>query len=505
MAEQGFITNNREQTIVDIRNGGAGNPWEILDSDAEVDAPSGGQQSYELSWGRSPIGTTQYIRQRATGNPSPYTFNLMARLKVQRFMQGLLGNKNERWNDTDTSVSQLDIRVRFRNGDPRDINNFSELINYFDVRNTSDGYSDKLADSKEGVDAEQTETVALQAGFEYRQKPVKHFRIGSTGVVQPQNDLLWVGGNRYVSCGDATATPAGTFAFTINEGGSWTFGEINTHTNGVATSVALSGRYLLFAGGSDGVAYIDKESLLTGASTTFTLASGIATNFPDHLGVCPNGRVWAVGAGGRVWRSDDNGLTFSVASFSASTTTENITSIHAVGDDEVWCGLANGTCLLIRGLEYPTASVVATGNTDQVDAILAGLGGRTDLYLGTDAGTIYKSVERTVSAPVFSAKTFPGTGVGGVRDLQWGSLYGETLWIVTNNASPVGSVMRDLSGGFLTVGQVEIIGGTLGSVTNSGLNAIAPAFNKRGLSDGSGLCIGEVNSATAFVGQLVSE
>jgi len=511
MGDQGLISNGREVTVVDIQKGNTGDVgWVVLDADAEVDAPSGGGVSYETDWGRSEIGSSVYYGQHATGNPAVATTNIKARIKAQDYLAGLLRDSNIRWDGDACNANRLNLRIRFRCGDMRDVSNWQEILYLYDVKNTSFGFDNMVADSSTGVDENIKQTEAIQAGFMFRQAPLLHRDISGATLTTAQNKIIWLGGNKFVTASESASVGVspGLTGYTSDNGATWAQESVTPFTSGHTTDVTESGRYVIYAGSADGCAYVDKKELLAGTGT-YTASTGIATNFPSFVDTCPNGRVWAVGDGGYVWKSDDNGITFVQQGFSASATTENITSIHAVQDNKVFCGLANGGILVINGLDNPTATVIAnsvTGTTDQIDALICGTHpSLKNLIIGTDAGEIFKTTDRNATAPTFTQPSFPNTGVGGIRAFDWGSLYCEALYIVQDNASPVGQVIRDLSGGALGDNQIEIANTTAFLPTNAGMNDIAIARNRQGTSTGSGLSCGEVVSSQGFIGEVTSE
>lgn len=479
------------RTAVDYRPGGPGNNWVILDMDGvAVDTSSGGRKSVESEWRQSAFGQEEYLGTRFTSNPARWTFNLMSRIKYLNFVQGLINDGDERVSCA-CDYSGNDYRVRERCGDKRELTNYEMARAYMDAYSTSDSYS-RLADYKDGTDELSEITLSMSAGKGYSYKKLKHLDISAAVSTTAINRVRYVCGKEWWGCTDGVAaTSPGNVVWTDDDGASWSTDSVDVFANGSnATDIVVYGDRIIVASGAEAPAYALRSDVKAGSSGIWTLGTGITTNFPSKLAVTPDGTLWGTGAGGRVWKSTDLGYTWSV--FNAGTvSSSDMNAVLAVSPDLVWFGGAGGD--LMRYYKGVLSAVTVSGLSDDIMCIAVPQG-RDEVFLGTDGGDIYRSVNASASAPTFTTPGFQGAGSGVITDLQFAGFRGDVLFVLQTTADPYSRVLRDLSGGALGR-DVEIIG-TYADPANSGMNSLAAA------NQNIALTVGEVDSTYAFIGKV---
>jgi hypothetical protein len=134
-----------------------------------------------------------------------------------------------------------------------------------------------------------------------------------------------------------------------------------------------------------------------------------------------------------------------------------------------------------------------TALTDAVTAIAAPPD-RDELFLGTDAGTIWRSKKpQNNNKPAYTLPSFQKQGVGTIEDLKFTGFRGAILFIVQTDAAALSRVLFDRSGGNLGDKQTEVIG-SFTSPANQTINSIAVADNQHCIT------VGEADGGQGFIG-----
>lgn len=496
MTNREYWNNGPESTSVDLREGGPGNSWKVLDFEAEVDAVSGGRRGVESNWGRNARGGREYIGNSRTGNPERYTGQLMARRDKLNFVRGLLRDLDDPQACDTCSDSGLDVRVRERCGDQRTLVGYEMALTLLDVVSTSTSTDNNLANSSTGDDQLIMDQEAISAGLAQRLTKLVHSNISDPAQLTAINDVTWRCGQEWWVVTNAISSAAAPrVGYTEDNGQNWTFIDINTFANGSdATSIVINGDTVIVAGPAEGISYAQVDDIKNGVASPFADSTGISTQNPNVLALAEDGSIWAAGTGGYIWRSTDGG--FSFVEVDAGVTTSNaLNAIAVVSDNTVWFGGASGT--LLRFLSGTVSTVAITGSpTDAILTLAVADYRSNELYIGTDAGDIYRTNDALAQSPEFFTLGFFQSGTGRIDALRFAGWSGDVLFVVQSNGSSQSRVLRDLSGGAMG-NDVEIIG-TFTDPANTGLNAI----DVRSANDA--IVVGNVQSSAGYIGRVIA-
>ncbi|HUW14685.1 MAG TPA: hypothetical protein VM537_33500 [Anaerolineae bacterium] len=150
--------------------------------------------------------------------------------------------------------------------------------------------------------------------------------------------------------------------------------------------------------------------------------------------------VWVACADGYVGKSTDGGATWSYISVGTALNAiysyaGNLTVV--VGDTGQMYLSGDG------GSSWTNITEVATV-ADNLLCVKVPPSREREIFVGTNAGEIYRSRNQGAT---FAEMTFSGSGAGSVDDIAFAGDNGDVLWILHNNATPQGRILRDLSGG----------------------------------------------------------
>lgn len=508
------LWNNRpKQTFVDIQVGGPGNAWSIFDRDGMVNGTSGGGQGVESRWGRGENGGYEPRGSVVTGNPERWTGQLSTRLKYEEFLATLQQTR-----------CFYNLRVRQICDNPFELTNYNAAIVYAEGFTTSRSYSDNLANATEDTEADLMDQYDFSAITESRYLKLRHDDIKKSwsdfafNKVRNVSTIRCGGGDcgvpkegneDYVAVTDTDNTPgyagnpAPNLYYTVDRGVNWSSVPIPTFPNGNAVDVARAGGLILVACPTVGVAYARWQDILDGVPNPnlWTLASGFsAPNGVNALAVINGSLVLAVGNAGRIWQSTDGGLSFTL--IDSSTTAQNLNAVVFASENLAWAAgnsgvlirlvISSGNVATIAAVPVQTsAGVVLSSN---LNTVAVPSGRVNEVYVGTAAGTIWRSRAATNARVFFETLTFVSSGNGQVKCLEFAGYRGEVMMVVQTNAANNSRVLRDLSGGAMGV-DVEVIG-DFGSPSNSGINSIAPA----GINEA--ITVGEVVNGFGFIGKV---
>lgn len=487
---------SRERTIIDIRKGGAGNPWLVFSTQGEITAPSGGGQSVDSRWGRGENGLSEYKGAIITDNPARFELDLMDRLNpAQRnFLYEL--------------KCAVDLRVRQRCGDFKDLTSYEAIIEYMDGRITAKSYSTPLANNAAQPGDDVMDTKSISAAFEVRQLRPAHLSATGTNVDAVINQVISVGlaqcagdcGPEFtgeeefwcVTSQDSTpgylTIPAAQFGYTLDGGSTWTFDYIDLLQNADALSLVKVGPRVFVASPAGGIVYARVQDIKDGVSLPWTRALVGGANGPRAITATPNGTLYAAGLNGYIYRSTDGGFTWTTLS-AGTVTAQQLNKIVAASDNLIWIAGNNGTLLRIMN---GVVSAVTTGLSANITALAVPRGREGEVYFGTAAGRIYRSRNAGATTPTIAELALDLAGSGSIEDVAFGGFKGNTFWIIQSRADGKSRVLRDLSGGAAGQ-QIEVIG-SFDSPTNNGINSIAVA------NDNYFLTVGELVGGYGWIG-----
>lgn len=498
-------------TILDVRKGGPGNPWQILEYEAELAAPSGGGQPVDSKWGRGTNGNPEYKGQMVTGNPERITAQIMSRLKSETFLSEL------------TKVRcSFDIRARQKCDDPNVLTSYNEAIILRDGSVTSYGYSGQLVNSSTDQDEDIKSTYDASFGLETRMVKLRHDNLSGTVSDVDINKVRCIdvdacagrcdnlgstGDQKFIAVTDVDSTsgyaaiPCPVFLYTLDGGNTWTATYVDVLPSGNGTDVLKVGDYILVNSPTKGIAYARWQDILDGvtAPNLWSLSTGFTLpNAPNRIDSINGTTVLAVGNTGRVWISTDSGISFTALAAANAITTQNLNCVVMVNETLGWIGGASG--VLLRYDQGVLSTVVVQKSTGvllstSILSIAVPSGRGRELFLGTSDGYIWKSTNGLAGKPIFTTPTFDQQGTGQITDMQFAGLFGSVLFFVQTNAASDSRVQRDISGGYLTVAQCEIIGSYVFPANNK-INSIAPA------NINVALTVGDIAGTSGFIGKL---
>jgi hypothetical protein len=505
-------SNRPGNTFVDIRKGGAGNTWQPLERDGQVNAPSGGGQPVESRFGRGENGELTPVGSIVTGNPERWTGQMMTRLKTEVFLSEL------------TKIRCFfDIRVRQICDDPYTLTNYTAAIAYDEAWVTSRTYSDNLANATEDTEADLMNQYDFSAIYEYRYKKLRHdnvqktvsdfafnkvrnvspVRCSSDCGVQTDGNEEWIAVTDTDNTPGYASNPAPLFYYTTDKLENWSSIYINVFPNGNATDVVKAGEYVLAASPTFGVAYARYQDIKDGAvnPNVWTLATGFtAPNGANKLAVVNGSTVLAVGNGGRIWRSTDGGLSFTLID-NGVTTSQNLNAVVFANEVLGWIGGNAGVLLrysngvISQVIVQTSAALTLSSN---INVVATPPGRDNEVYVGTAGGQIWRTRQSTANRPLFEVLVFDQTGNGQINDLQFAGYKGDVMFIVQTNAASNSRVLRDNSGGAGGSPNIEVVGGYT-SPANNGINSLAVADQNEAVT------VGEVVNSYAWIGHVVGE
>lgn len=511
----GLWSNRPQETFVDIQQGGAGNAWAIFDRDGQVDGPSGGGQSVESRWGRGDNGGFEPRGSVVTGNPERFTGQLSTRLKYEEFLETLQQTK-----------CFYNLRVRQICDNPYELTNYKAAINYNEGFTTSRSYSDNLAMATEDNEADLMDQYDFSAINEQRYLKCRHDDIKKTwsdiaiNKVRNVSTIRCGGGDcgiakngneDYVAVTDTDNTPgysgnpAPNLLYTTDKGVNWTAVAVPLFPSGNLLDVVRAGGLILVACPTVGVAYARWQDIIDGVANPnlWTLSSGFtAPNGPNALAVVNGTLVLAVGNNGRIWQSTDGGLTFTL--IDSTTTSVTLNAVNFASENLAWVAGNSGVLLrlVISSGSVATISIIpvrtSAGVTLSSNILTVNVPSlRTnEVYVGTAAGTVWRSRTATNTRVFFDTLNFVLSGNGQITDIQFAGYRGEVMFVIQTNASSNSRVLRDLSGGAMG-NDVEIIG-DFTSPANNKMNSIAPA------SVNEAITVGEVVNSYGWIGKVAA-
>lgn len=490
------------QTVVEIQEGGPGNLIKLLDPSAQVSGPSGGLAPVADRFVRDfKAGAGAYKREGVAldGDPERITFDLMTRWRAAEFLKTLRAKG-----------CQHNLHVRWHCGAVDDPLNYNNVMLYTQVFGVGRNLDNNIASGITAQAPDVMEVVNESASDEVRIRPVQHLDISGTVSDFALNEVISVGnfncpgdcdpllndGNQdYWAVGDVDTTPgyagagAPNFFYTTDGGTTWTADAITVFLSGNAVDVIRVAGNVLVAGPTNGVAIAKFQDIKDSVSNHWSLATGLTTPYPNALFYAGGGVVWAAGNTGRIWKSTDGGLSFTLISNGVQTT-QNLNEIYFASDTLGWF-VGNGGAI-VKYLNGALSLVTVSGLTANLNTVVVPDDRTKEVYIGTAGGHVYRSRD---TGKTFTQMPFPASGTGSVRKLAFSGPQGCHLWVVQHNvAGNKSRVLRDRSGGALSFCTEPI--GSFDSPANSLINAIAPS------DPNTAVTVGELDGPSAFIGRI---
>lgn len=471
---------------------GLGNPILALPEETDVSGPSGGSVSFE-----SDFAGKKYVGSRQTSDPERWTFDVSSRRTTISKLRKLA-----------TQPACLHTIIILNGCPTQDFTQFSFGEMYIDAGNAGLSASDAIAKKTDQIDPRLMDVVSISAAIRLEFHPLTH--VDASGTVFADgavNDIINLSNPRCAGfCGDATdgdteflavgdgADPATIprIAYTSDAGNSWTVQTIAAVANGAAESVTVSGnRVIVACSGTNGGVYGAPLSAVRAGTATFAAVTGIATGATYNAVLAVGSVVVACGASGALYISRDGGFSFTAITSGVASA---LNAIAADDENLIFIGGAAGVLLRLRNTNHIGALTV-TGLSTNVISSLAVPTTRTEVYVGTTSGKIFRSRNAADPLPTWKELSFDKPSGGGIiEDMAFSDPKGATFWVAQTNGSSQSRILIDRSGGAMSEYAVEI--GTYTSPTNAIINAVAPA------NIDFALTAGEEVSSNGFLGRI---
>lgn len=210
--------------------------------------------------------------------------------------------------------------------------------------------------------------------------------------------------------------------------------------------------------------YADITDLLAGTPTWAEVTTGFsASGAPRRIASVSAVHTWIVGAGGYIYFTADPTSGVSVQDAGVATT-QVLNAIHAIDEfTAVAVGVSNAIVYTNNGGDTWQAitgpAVGVTLNTVWMKSAL-------EWFVGTATGLLYYTRD---GGATWTAKGFPGSGTGVVRDIRF---YSNSVGYMAHDAAtPRGRILRSVNGGYTWYVLPEESGFTL--PLNDRINKIA--------------------------------
>lgn len=497
-----------DQSAVDIQPGGPGNPWIILDVDGMLDGPSGGGRDTETLWGRGDTGL-QPRGAILTSNPHDWTGTASYPLSAKNFL--------------DRNIDcPFTLRARTRCGKLTNLTDYGSpgMLVYAEARNTDWTYDNPIA-TNDGVDVDLKRQFAWTASTEIRVTPVAHDDITQTTSDADINKVIAIGFQRCAGdCGpamteedqwlavtDRDSTPGysgnatARLIYTTDRWVTRNSVAIDPFTLADAVDVVYLGDRIVVFSPDKAPAYASFTDIQNGVVapnlwSTSTGFTGItATNFPKAA-VAPNSQtIFAVGNTGRIWRSTDGGISFTLID-NGVTTTNNLNALDFQDDTLGYIGGNSGTFLrYINGtLSRLTISDANGTLSANINTVKTPPYRGSEVSVGTAGGEMWRSKNANKTITTWKNQGIDGKGSGSITDMFYVGYQGNQLYYIQTNAAGLSRVMRDLSGGYIE-GQTEAIGNYT-TPSNFKYNSIAMA------NVNMGIVVGQIHDTYGYIGML---
>lgn len=328
-------------------------------------------------------------------------------------------------------------------------------------------------------------------------------RVGTTEV-QALNDIAF---NDEVECNpacndigeceqgligaDAAGGATANALFSANFGASWTAGGadpfgVGLHIGAVARVLLPGGgeRWIvgkIAVGGAQGlIAYSDNDGAAWTTVNIGGAAAGHGVTYGGGIFALDYSHIWLVGAAGYIYFSDDGGVTWTVQN-AALVTAGAYTQVKFWNENIGFAVAAAGVVAFTRdgGAHWAAGGVINAGAAGN---LCCDFSAESKVFVGDDAGDLWYSTDLGLTWT--EVTSFPGTGVGDVRDID--VVNEHVIWMAYNTAAPVGYLQRTIDGGKTWQRLTN-------TVTNSGLNAV------HACDENLAFAVGEANGGTGLI------
>lgn len=481
--------NGGEFTAVDVRPGGSGNGWRLLDPNGMIDAASGGGRGRTSLWGRALRGGIEPRGFIYTENPHDVTANVSYPLTAENFLLEVLFK------------CPFDVRARQQCDAITNMTKYGNpgVLALLEATNNDKSYSDALA-NMDGVAADIKEQFAAAAILMQKYTKVAHDDTTLTTQDSDINRIISIGAFRCAgACGqgkseedewlwvtDRDSTPGysgnatARLGYTTDSFVTRNSVPIDLFQAADATDVVFLGDRIVVFSASKAPAYCSYTDLLNGVTapnlwSAMTGFTGItAGNFPIKASAPDGVNIFMVGAGGRIWKSV-GGISATLIADTGVVTSQNLTTVDFQSSVLGFIGGAAGTfiryyngAMTVISVTDGTSTISATINRVRVPSKR-----ESEVYIATAGGELWRSRNATDTRPTWENRDIPQKGQGQMVDIDFIGYRGDQMWMLQTNSLGQSRVLRDWSGGQCNGGlggdQIEVVGdfNTPGSRMNS--------------------------------------
>lgn len=478
---------------------GRGRPYETVDFSGATSALSGNpfgstrvEYGVNLEGGFGPVGIVQ------EGVPEPISFDLVYDLVKEKWLHDYVDNFNPK--RTTKSVQPANVVVDMGITGELNIRDAWEACNVM-VACLRTG----IAEDNPGIEPLENQnqrlrqTVSLSALQWIRLKKPTLTKLADGELAnltdQISNKTLFETDGRVwvLQDGEGVGPTNPKWAvFDAENGTEIASGDITGAATAAISDAIMAGGYLVVCDGTD-VHYARMKDLRSGTNTWGTATGSVAA---ISLGVAPDGRVYAGGSAGVIYRSTDK-TPFAFEVFdNAVATTEAINSIVFPSSDLGWFGCGAGE--LLRYDSGVLTAVTVSGLSDAINVVNVPPQTPDELFLGTAGGEIYHSFDAQEVTPTFTTLVLPGgvQGSGSVTDIQFSNTFnGIPMFVTWNPAAGAGQIFHDRSGGAMGFDAFKL---DETGTANVGLNSLAVVRPNLVMVSGA------VVSSKAYVGRAIA-
>lgn len=400
--------------------------------------------------------------------PDPNAYGKFVTVEIQRGQEGLPTLSIEQRMSRDISELLRMIRkgcafdVQLHIGaceDPRDFNGGWEKIQVLEGALATSYDTSEIGALDSDQDVPVNETVPVSGLDYYEIKRLSASEIAGSQIVQEIVDVVICDSAQCGECGITSNGCEKIFAITKSAGGSpglpaeliyspdagVTLGESIVTTlaaNEDPNALACVGAYLVVVS-EDSVSlhYAALADILEGTAVWAEVTTGfVADKGPLDIFSLSGVLTWIAAEGGYIYFTDDPTSSVTVQS-AGSVTVNDLKAIH--GSDErtlVAVGVSN-TVLYTTDGGLTWSSV--TGPAPAVDLNAVYVKSANEWIIGTNGGELYYTKDAGVT---WTAKGFPGSGAGIVRDIKFATP--SVGYLAHSTATPAGRILRTVDGGF---------------------------------------------------------
>lgn len=344
--------------------------------------------------------------------------------------------------------------------DPQDFNKGWDKILVLETASPTDwGTTDLGAmqpDNQEAVNEE----VPFSGERFYEIVKIAISAQAATELVQEVVDVLICD---MVTCGECGISSNGcdvALALTLTAGGSpglaaeiiftsdggLTYGQTNVTTlaaNEDPDAFACVGsNVVVISEDSESIHYAPLADLVNGTEVWTQVTTGfVAGNGPLAIYSGSSMHTWIVGENGYIYFTDDP-TSQVVVQDAGVATADNLNSVHAFDIENVIAGGDNGALVLSRNGGETWDLIVTSADILAANINAVWMKDVDIWFVGTDAGQLFYTADAGIN---WVEITFPGSGAGVVRDIQFAS--DSVGYMAHDTVTPAGRLLRSVDGG----------------------------------------------------------